>query len=122
MHAVNDGPPPSGSIPVRLALLLALLAVAAIVLELLDLSGAIDVLLTPLWGLLAIAAALPALTLGIVGTIRHSLLGEGLGYRQVRADSRRGRVAQAGASVGLVVAGLACTLLIADAVKLIVQA
>jgi len=122
MHAVNDGVPPSGSIPERMALLLALLAVASVVMELLVLIGAIHVLLTVLWGLFAIAAALPALTLGIVGTIRHSLFTEGLGYRQVRADSRRGRVAQTAASVGLVAAGLACALLIADLVKFIVRA
>jgi len=120
MHAVKDGPPPSGSIPVRLALLLALLAVAAIVLELLDLIGAIHVLLTPLWGLLAIAAALPALTLGIVGTIRHSLFTEGMGWRAVRADHRRGSAAKAAASVGLATVWLACALLIADLIKFLV--
>jgi hypothetical protein len=122
MHAVNEGVPTSGSIPVRVALLLALLAVASVVVELLDLVDAMHVLVTPVWGVLAVAAALPALTLGIVGTIRHSLFTEGLGYRQVRADNRLGRVAQAAASVGLVAAGLAGVLLVADLIKFIVRA
>ena len=122
MHAVSDSVSPSGSIPVRVALLLALLAVASLMMELLVLIGAVHVLFTAVWGLCAIAAALPAVTLGIVGTIRHSLFTEGLGYRQVRADTRRGRVAQAAASVGLVAAGVACALLIADLIKFIVRA
>ena len=91
-----------------------------LVVELLDLVDAIHVLLTPVWGVLAVAAALPALTLGIVGTIRHSLFTEGMGWRAMRADHRRGSVSRAAASVGLVVVWLACALLIADLVKFLV--
>jgi hypothetical protein len=117
MHAVNDDTSPSGTVPVRVALLLAVLAVAAVVMELLVLVEAVHVLFTFVWGVLAVAAALPALTLGIVGTIRHSLFTEGMGWRAVRADHRRGSVAQAAASVGLVAVWLACALLIADLIK-----
>ena len=117
MHAVSDGVRPSGSIPVRVALLLAVLAVASVVMELLVLVEAVHVLLTFVWGVLAVAAALPALTLGIVGTIRHSLFTEGMGWRAVRADHRRGSLAQAAASVGLVTIWLSCAFLIADLIK-----
>jgi hypothetical protein len=120
MHAVNERVRPSGSIPVRVALLLAGLAVASLVMELLVLAEALHVLFTFVWGVLAIAAALPALTLGIVGTIRHSLFTEGMGWRAVRADHRQGSMAQVAASVGLVVVWLACALLIADLIKFVV--
>ena len=101
MHAVNEGVPPSGSIPVRVALLLALLAVASVVVELLDLVDAIHVLLTPVWGVLAVAAALPALTLGIVGTIRHSLFTEGMGWRAGASRPPPGQRGQGGGERGL---------------------
>ena len=58
MHAVNERVRPSGSIPVRVALLLAGLAVASLVMELLVLAEAVHVLFTFVWGVLAIAAAL----------------------------------------------------------------